>query len=102
MYKRQQYGRLQILPLPGPGGAPLLDRTLEPGQSRIGRRSPVSYTHLDVYKRQDPDTVGARGRFRRKAAERGISADRIFADGDGLGPVSYTHRDVYKRQMHPV
>ena len=33
----------------------------------------------------DPDTVGARGRFRRKAAELGISADRIFADGDGLG-----------------
>lgn len=30
---------VEILPLPGPGRSPLLGRTLEPGQSRIGRRS---------------------------------------------------------------
>ncbi|WP_145202674.1 pseudouridine synthase [Sphingobium sp. B2] len=35
---------------------------------------PVSYTHLDVYKRQRLDT-------------------------DSEGPVSYTHLDVYKRQL---
>ena len=46
----------------------------------------VSYTHLDVYKRQDPtrafDRVGDQ------------SADAV---GE---PVSYTHLDVYKRQVH--
>ena len=51
----------------------------------------VSYTHLDVYKRQDP---------------RGIEADGNL-DGDysdhlrqsDFAAVSYTHLDVYKRQM---
>ena len=38
---------------------------------------PVSYTHLDVYKRQGHDTL-AYGHYRI--------------------PVSYTHLDVYKRQ----
>ncbi|RVU76022.1 arginase family protein [Pantoea dispersa] len=42
--------------------------------------TPVSYTHLDVYKRQDIDCL-----------------DPAHAPGTGT-PVSYTHLDVYKRQ----
>ena len=46
---------------------------------------PVSYTHLDVYKRQDTGCKGHRG---------------CLQYGERLcpGPVSYTHLDVYKRQ----
>ena len=40
---------------------------------------PVSYTHLDVYKRQLLPLLGAQR---------------------GIAPVSYTHLDVYKRQLH--
>ena len=40
---------------------------------------PVSYTHLDVYKRQVNQYVGA--------------------EWKGIDPVSYTHLDVYKRQL---
>ena len=42
---------------------------------------PVSYTHLDVYKRQ--------GNTRHKAQ---------YIPEKGAVPVSYTHLDVYKRQ----
>ena len=51
---------------------------------------PVSYTHLDVYKRQ---LIAIVGRGMREA--RG-TAGRIFS---ALAPVSYTHLDVYKRQI---
>ena len=48
---------------------------------------PVSYTHLDVYKRQlqysAPRLPSADGRPRARAVR----------------PVSYTHLDVYKRQV---
>ena len=54
---------------------------------------PVSYTHLDVYKRQDvdrcsgqPHTAGNKLHGERLACARGTEA------------VSYTHLDVYKRQ----
>ena len=56
----------------------------------------VSYTHLDVYKRQvaehatDPAPVGAAvtaGAFGRQAERNTLEA------------VSYTHLDVYKRQV---
>ena len=44
--------------------------------------TPVSYTHLDVYKRQSLVCCGTR--------------DNALLGG--LPPVSYTHLDVYKRQ----
>ena len=56
----------------------------------IASKIPVSYTHLDVYKRQDLDC--------------GHCADKIQnavkkIDGvTSVSAVSYTHLDVYKRQ----
>ena len=49
----------------------------------------VSYTHLDVYKRQI--FCGAAEGHEQLAAP--------LAGADGLMPVSYTHLDVYKRQI---
>ena len=53
----------------------------------------VSYTHLDVYKRQDygipvPDYV-----------EENVSTKVVKIIQSYTGAVSYTHLDVYKRQM---
>ena len=64
-------------------------------ESAVDAVSSVSYTHLDVYKRQ--------GKYRRPAglATRNYQEPMI---GDllwlyeGLTAVSYTHLDVYKRQ----
>ena len=70
---------------------------------------PVSYTHLDVYKRQ---VVGQRGADAMRAADRGqqpgaAPAIATLACTPGseavqlacvIIPVSYTHLDVYKRQ----
>ena len=69
--------------------------------------SPVSYTHLDVYKRQGfvsrypvsliPET---------SPRSKGVKAMNLVLDeivsacishGDASQPVSYTHLDVYKR-----
>ena len=47
------------------------------------RQGPVSYTHLDVYKRQPVDML--------------IEMDDVRAVRGGTA-VSYTHLDVYKRQ----
>ena len=86
----------------------------------------VSYTHLDVYKRQDPDRARHRlypdaapgcglkcprhGPTSRPKVTAGPPARLAVVDGDiGLAggrcldlawrtPVSYTHLDVYKRQ----
>ena len=66
------------------------------------RRRSVSYTHLDVYKRQDLEKL--------KVAELREKADELGVDHKGLkkaelvdavldaSAVSYTHLDVYKRQ----
>ena len=72
---------------------------------------PVSYTHLDVYKRQgvsgtssDSGVVSYGGQTLSKAEQDGIilystdgyenkTADTLTAEA-----VSYTHLDVYKRQ----
>ena len=48
---------------------------------------PVSYTHLDVYKRQ---VLAQRGRR---------FGERQSLDETALVAVSYTHLDVYKRQI---
>ena len=55
------------------------------GPCRVGT---VSYTHLDVYKRQ--------GAHQRAAREGGQRPEPGLAGRSG--PVSYTHLDVYKRQ----
>ena len=66
-----------------------------------GHAGPVSYTHLDVYKRQFQNTVidtgvGQVGRV--------LEFGQLQVGGDYHGPaatvaaVSYTHLDVYKRQ----
>ena len=73
---------------------------------------PVSYTHLDVYKRQDwkkylvqRETDEKRRKRERANAER--KAARLLEQSEKLhakatkataAPVSYTHLDVYKRQ----
>ena len=77
--------------------------------------STVSYTHLDVYKRQVQATVataadrhrapygtsGARfGAVGGAAVVHGGCGHRIFGRDGITGPVSYTHLDVYKRQEH--
>ena len=60
---------------------------------------PVSYTHLDVYKRQELE-------FEDNAAVCVVLASDGYPEHydkgykiDGLDPVSYTHLDVYKRQL---
>ena len=69
-------------------------------QQQIHRRiHPVSYTHLDVYKRQvlydsataDPSTLPSH-------ANR-PEIQQAMAEGTGASAVSYTHLDVYKRQV---
>ena len=79
----------------------LVDRLHRPAHGGI----PVSYTHLDVYKRQQ-----ARGQYENDGADlttvgtaTAIDCTAIGARGmTGLGgsrAVSYTHLDVYKRQF---
>ena len=55
----------------------------------------VSYTHLDVYKRQDEDNISM-NMWMKGAPER-----KVFSALSPMteGSVSYTHLDVYKRQI---
>ena len=72
--------------------------------------SPVSYTHLDVYKRQQfgPKVTPGKLRAAMKALgfadvfEVAIGADLCAKQEaeDFLKAVSYTHLDVYKRQVY--
>ena len=86
---------------------------------------PVSYTHLDVYKRQTMHVLRkaaawninfiithesiffGSGNTEEMLANNAVATEKKqFADGHGLvvwrdhDPVSYTHLDVYKRQDH--
>ena len=55
----------------------------------------VSYTHLDVYKRQ-PSTLSL---WRNQLIlQSGTPSELVLANQDRPQPVSYTHLDVYKRQ----
>ena len=54
-------------------------------------REPVSYTHLDVYKRQVRHSAAA------PDSSRLMNLLMVTAT-DCRNPVSYTHLDVYKRQ----
>ena len=61
--------------------------------------TPVSYTHLDVYKRQEIDEVNTGYKVSNISRDADGVIARIIADSyDGRWPVSYTHLDVYKRQ----
>ncbi len=69
----------------------------QPGNgSLLATHAAVSYTHLDVYKRQRSDRAlclpDMRLLLRHVYRERNELSDR------SAGPVSYTHLDVYKRQ----
>ena len=76
----------------------IFENILSAGQ----RDGPVSYTHLDVYKRQ------VHGITRRSSLANTGRIDHLLEkhavtlhDGDlsdSSSPVSYTHLDVYKRQ----
>ena len=62
---------------------------------------PVSYTHLDVYKRQDRTCSGGFGDFTDDTGNlqgRGVCSF-YKSDQHLYGAVSYTHLDVYKRQI---
>ena len=80
-----------------------------PRPTMRNRSSTVSYTHLDVYKRQDMfgDRIAAGAAGARLAVDDGAH-DRNDRDRGSLGfgrvggdpvSVSYTHLDVYKRQV---
>ena len=56
--------------------------------------APVSYTHLDVYKRQVTIPYNIFEKMMNK--ELAVSAIETF---NRHGAVSYTHLDVYKRQL---
>ena len=74
---------------------------VQPIQIMVHTLRPVSYTHLDVYKRQVNDYPGDHDKM-----DPYISP--LFGDFRGFPPmliqagsietVSYTHLDVYKRQ----
>ena len=61
---------------------------------------PVSYTHLDVYKRQDEEQgVVGRSPFGAGMDHPGRILEIVeFFLIELVVPVSYTHLDVYKRQ----
>ena len=54
---------------------------------------PVSYTHLDVYKRQQMG-VANYGQM--------TAGGWMYIGPQGIVPVSYTHLDVYKRQLQSI
>ena len=64
--------------------------------------SPVSYTHLDVYKRQVSILVETEHK-ELAHTNHNIGIDLGIKDlcitSDGKASVSYTHLDVYKRQF---
>ena len=77
-------------------------------KSLVGEVTPVSYTHLDVYKRQDmhvgDGNWGNRNYYASKVAGSYTQACETKASpsrtvGYGSEAVSYTHLDVYKRQV---
>ena len=57
---------------------------------------PVSYTHLDVYKRQLMDGL------KNKAQDRSNRKVLMETASVQYAPVSYTHLDVYKRQTRTL
>ena len=58
----------------------------------VGRNA-VSYTHLDVYKRQ----IMGKTTIEENLMKNGFHLSTVV--GTSMMPVSYTHLDVYKRQV---
>ena len=70
-----------------------VDKDLIPNDDGV---APVSYTHLDVYKRQIYSMAVFTGELDK------VSIDMLDVEVPGVGmvnAVSYTHLDVYKRQV---
>ena len=68
---------------------------------RVMKLRSVSYTHLDVYKRQDGECgEGSIWEGAMFAHQYQLGNLVVFADRNGFSfdAVSYTHLDVYKRQ----
>ena len=72
--------------------------------------APVSYTHLDVYKRQALYLIGNDGRNVQISSVRQVGTTKknlVMVNAPSPEesrreiPVSYTHLDVYKRQVFP-
>ena len=74
----------------------------------MGCKDPVSYTHLDVYKRQIPICAKTeediadyspeeKAEFLREMGIEATGLDNLIKAS--YHPVSYTHLDVYKRQV---
>ena len=70
----------------------------------------VSYTHLDVYKRQEiegdisvENGENPKSAFRTESIRGQPRGERAYLEtvADSRDPVSYTHLDVYKRQAQP-
>ena len=97
------------------GGSGLRSEPSELSQADPNREMPVSYTHLDVYKRQGrmffilTNSRGMTAEVTAAEHERmayaihaaAQAADRpyILISRSDSTPVSYTHLDVYKRQL---
>ena len=60
---------------------------------------PVSYTHLDVYKRQYQSLLQKEFDIMKHVQHPGVAEVMGIEEVDGYGTVSYTHLDVYKRQI---
>ena len=74
------------------------------GIGEVGNCKAVSYTHLDVYKRQVRRHLRPVGRFLRHRSSRiSVPVWMLFLQAscreDAPIAVSYTHLDVYKRQV---
>ena len=61
-------------------------------------RVPVSYTHLDVYKRQVVRTAEPAKSSSHESLIGVRQTMTVISPKPYIGPVSYTHLDVYKRQ----
>ena len=86
-------GQLRLPAIPDVPGGPVLGRCVL--LADFGVRAPVSYTHLDVYKRQLNNLVWDGTERIRFCLRHFLGAD---ADDYTYEAVSYTHLDVYKRQ----
>ena len=112
MYKRQHLGHTVVLnklrQFQNLGHTVIFlvgDFTSAIGDPSGRNTTPVSYTHLDVYKRQGqhraadaaPEVSVGSGFFRSDPLTLAVS-QRCIAVHAHSHPVSYTHLDVYKRQ----
>ena len=82
------------------------EKLYKPANLTYSFTAPVSYTHLDVYKRQDVYYLvkNINDAFNSNHLKR--TEDNIYRfsktpnlNDDAFGTVSYTHLDVYKRQL---